>query len=120
MNKNELKEFVESDLKKEEQEIKTKTINTFYSILKVAPDSVDVYDTRSTSSYFSEDFFGCKCTLDGAEFYVGEAYFEFSIRPLPIIYQVITFTVTSRKFFKTITKEKKDYIRIRRPSDIVV
>ena len=120
MNKEELRKFVKEDLKKEEQEIKTKIISIFYSILKVNPDSIDIHDTRSTSSYFSEDFFGCKCTLDGAKFYVGESYFEHSIRPIPTIYQVITITFKGKKFFKNITKEKKEYIRIRRPSDIVV
>ena len=119
MNREELKEFVAADLKKEEQQIKTKIISIFYSILKVNPDSIDIHDTRSTSSYFSEDFFGCKCTLDGAEFYVGEAYFEFC-GSIPTIYQVITITFKGKKFFKNITKEKKEYIRIRRPSDIVV
>ena len=111
MNKEELKAFVEEDKEIINQEIVERVSNTFFDILGVYPDLIFpeiIYE--KTYDYSLASFRGYCCTLDGAEFFVGD-YFSW-YRCFPIIYQAISMNVKP--------KAKIEYIKIDRPADIVV
>lgn len=120
MNRQELIKLVAEDKKKKEQELYNKTKERFYGVLKIEPDSIDVTDIRHTSGYIFEDFIGYKCTLDGANFYCGIVFPYPDGKIFTAIYQEIIVKTMHKRWFKTVYKETKEYVRIRRLSDIVV
>jgi hypothetical protein len=120
MNNKELREFILKDKNKIEVELIRKTEECFHAVLGVAPDTVDVSDKRQTSSYFSVDFVGYKCTLDGANFYAGEEMNYNWCAPHKVVYQVGNILFYKKRFLRKPASEiKQEFIRIRRPADII-
>jgi len=121
MNKEELKLFVSTDAVKKEKEKIKKTRDCFHKVLGVYPDSVDISKGRQTTSYFYEDFVGYSCTLDGAEFYAGEIYHDGGNAVINAVYQTLTIKTYKKRYFRKCKIEsKQEFLRIRRPADIVV